>query len=123
MKLGVRKEPEPRGCGGGQRSRAEAALPLGRNVTSRRGERYVQTQLQPRARSAVAEGQHRDVVEDRVLVVGALQVVVGDLGAEVVDVVKADVAGEELEELRQLQVGAALQRGVGVAPVARELSQ
>ena len=35
--------------------------------------------------------------------------------------VEADVAAEELEELRQLQVGAALQRGVGVAPALPRL--
>ena len=57
-------------------------------------------------------------MEDLVLVVGALQVVVGDLGAQVVDVVEADVAGEELERLRQLQVGAAAQRRVRVAPAS-----
>jgi hypothetical protein len=52
----------------------------------------------------VAHAEHRHVMEDRALVVGALEVVVGDLGAEMVNVMEADVAGEELEELRQLQV-------------------
>ena len=66
---------------------------------------------------AVDNAEHRNVMEDRALVVGALEVVVGDLGAEMVDVMKADVAGEELEELRKLQVGASLQGGVGVAPL------
>ena len=62
------------------------------------------------------DGEHRHVVKDLVLVVGALQVVVRDPRVEVVDVVQADVAGEELQRLRQLQVRAALKRGVVVAP-------
>ena len=61
------------------------------------------------------------VVEDRVLLVRALQVVVGDARAEVVDVVEADVAGAELQHPRQLQVGAAAQRRLGVAPVLAAL--
>lgn len=47
---------------------------------------------------AVDDAEHRNVVEDRALVMGTLEVVVGDLGAEMVDMVKADVAGEELED-------------------------
>ena len=50
---------------------------------------------------------------------GALEVVVGDAGGEVVDVVQADIAGEELQHLRQLQVRAALQRRLVVAPRTR----
>jgi hypothetical protein len=57
------------------------------------------------------------LVEDRVLVVGTLQVVVRDARAEVVHVVQADVPREELQHLRQLEVGAAPQRRVGIAPV------
>jgi hypothetical protein len=57
---------------------------------------------------AIDNAEHRDVMEDRALVVGALEVVVGDLGAEMVDMVKTDVAGEELEDLGELQVGASL---------------
>jgi len=60
-------------------------------------------------------------VEDRVVVVRALKVVVGDACAEVVDVMQADVAREELQELWQLQITAAAQRGVRVAPVAGAL--
>src|ERR1700710_128103 len=78
-------------------------------------------QLEADRAQAVADAEDRDVVEDLVLVVGPLEVVVGDLGAEVVDVVEADVAGEELEQLRQLQIGAALQGSVVVAPVLRVL--
>jgi hypothetical protein len=40
--------------------------------------------LEPDRTQPVANGQHRDVVEDRVLIVGALQVVVGDFCAEMV---------------------------------------
>ena len=54
------------------------------------------------------------------LVVGRLQVVVRNLRVQVMDVVQADVAGEELQPLRQLQEGAALQRRVGVAPLLRD---
>jgi hypothetical protein len=36
--------------------------------------------------------------------------VVRDAGIEVVDVVEADVAGEPLQQARQLEVGAALER-------------
>jgi hypothetical protein len=60
-------------------------------------------------------------VEHRVRVVGALEVVVRDLGAQVVYVVQADVAGEELKRLGQLQVGAAAQRRVGVGPLVGAL--
>ena len=44
-----------------------------------------------RGTQAVARVSARDVVEDRVLVVGALQVVVRDLRAQVMDVMEADV--------------------------------
>ena len=77
--------------------------------------------LEPDRAGAVPCGQHRDLPEDRILVVRALQVVVRDLGAQVVDVVEADVAGEELEGLRQLQVGAPAQRRVRVAPALAAL--
>jgi hypothetical protein len=39
--------------------------------------------------------------------------------AQVVDVVKADVAGDELQPPRELEVGAPLQRRIGVAPGER----
>ena len=60
--------------------------------------------------------QGRDVVEDRVVVVGALEVVIGDPWAEVVDVVQPDVAREELKDLWQLQVRAAPKSGRRVGP-------
>src|SRR6266513_4012664 len=73
-------------------------------------------ELQPQGADPVRQRERRHAVEEGVLVMGPLQVVVRDACAEVVDVVQADVAGEELEHLRQLQVRRALERGVGVAP-------
>src|ERR687887_1860956 len=78
-------------------------------------------QLEPGRAQTVPDRQSRHVVEDRVLVMRALQVVVRDLGAEVVDVVQADVAREELQHLRELEIAAAPQRGIGVAPAVGAL--
>ena len=66
---------------------------------------------------AVPQGHHRSLPELRVLVVAALEPVVGDPGAQVVDVVQADVRGEPLEDLRELQEGRAEEGGVVVVPV------
>ena len=74
-------------------------------------------QLQANRADALPEGEDRDLVEDLVVVVRALEVVVRDARVQVVDVVQADVPGEELQRLRQVQVGAALERRLGVAPV------
>ena len=73
-------------------------------------------ELEAGAAQRLAGREDGDLLEDLVLVVGALQVVVGDAGAQVVDVVEADVAGEELEGLRELQVAAAAQRRLRVVP-------
>src|SRR4029079_6651851 len=78
-------------------------------------------ELEPGAAQRLPEGKDRDLREDLVLIVGALQVVVGDAGAQVVDVVEADVAGEELEGLRKLQVAAAAERRLRVVPGAAVL--
>lgn len=51
-------------------------------------------ELQLHAPDPVPQRERRDLGEDRVGVVRVLEVVVGDPGAEVVDVVQADVAGE-----------------------------
>src|SRR4051794_25722800 len=59
-------------------------------------------ELQARGATAVPEGDYGHVVEHRHLVVRALQVVIGDPGVQVVDVMEPDVAGEELEHLREL---------------------
>ena len=63
-----------------------------------------------------SDGDRRDAGEDGVGVVGALQVVVRDPRVEVMDMVQTDVAGEELQHSRELQIGAAPQSGIGVAP-------
>ena len=78
--------------------------------------RLLVPQLQPRRAHAVPQRDRGDGLEDGVLVVRALEVVVGDPRVEVVHVVQADVAGEELQRLRELEVGAAAQRRVGERP-------
>lgn len=78
-------------------------------------------QLQGHRFQALPESHDGDVMKNRILVESLLQVVVGDLGAEMVDVVKADIAREPLEYLRQLVVGTALQRGERILPVGMVL--
>ena len=85
--------------------------------------RVLVPELEPHRAQTVPQRQRRHVVEHRVVVVRGLEVVVGDPRVEVMDVVQPDVAGEELQHLRQLQVGAAAQRGVGVGPVAVALPE
>src|SRR5205823_5214055 len=74
-------------------------------------------QLEPHRPEPVPQRKRWHPVEDRILLVGALQVVVGDACVEVVHVMEADVAGEELKHPRQAQVGAATQRRFPVTPV------
>src|SRR4051794_2873667 len=86
---------------------------LGRR--SRLGEReepaaLVVHQLEPRGPYGVPEREGRDLLEDGVRLVRAREVVVRDAGAQVVEVVVADVAGEEVEHLRKLEVGATPER-------------
>src|SRR5918997_168423 len=78
-------------------------------------------ELESRGAQPVPQGERRDVVENRILVVRALEVVVRDLRGQVVHVVEPDVAREELERLRQAEVRASAQGGVGVAPALRAL--
>src|SRR5205807_7015125 len=61
-------------------------------------------ELQAQSANPIPQGQRWRFVEDGILIVSALQVVVGDFGVHVVHVVKPYVAGEELEDPRQLQV-------------------
>src|SRR5437764_6307955 len=63
---------------------------------------FLVVELEPQGADAVPERERRRVVEDRVLVVGALEVVVGDAGAQMVDMVEPDVSGEELKDRGQL---------------------
>ena len=71
--------------------------------------------------NTVSDRHRRDAGEDGVGVVGALQVVVRDPGVEVMDMMQTDVAGEELQQLRELQIRAATQRGLGIAPLTLAL--
>src|ERR1700722_2920076 len=61
-------------------------------------------QLELNGPQAVPQRQRRHLVEDGIVVVRALQVVVGDPSIQVVDVVQSDVAGEKLERLGQFQI-------------------
>ena len=60
-------------------------------------------ELQPHALYPVPQRQPRDLAEDWVGVVRPLQVVVGDPGREVVDVVQANVAGENCSTFGSLR--------------------
>src|SRR5205085_11548287 len=73
-------------------------------------------ELEAYGAESIPERQGRNVVEGRIVVVRSLQVVVRDPGVEVVQVMQADVPGEELKHLWQSEVGAAAQRRIGVAP-------
>src|SRR4051794_23213351 len=74
-------------------------------------------QLEPQCSQCLPQRNRRHVAEDRCLVVSALQLVVRDLGAEVMDVVKADVPREELQDLGEPEIGASPQSGVRVRPL------
>jgi len=60
-------------------------------------------ELEPDGAQAIPQAQRGHLVEDRILVVGTLQVVVRDACAEVVHVVEADVPREELQPLGSLR--------------------
>ena len=77
--------------------------------------------LEPDRDGAVPCAQHRDVPEDWILVMRALQVVVGDACIEVMHMVKTDVAREELKRPWQAHVRASAQRGFCVAPIVGAL--
>ena len=64
----------------------------------------------------ISERESRHASEHRVGVVGSLKVVVWNTRVEMVDVVKADVAGKELQQPRQFQIRAAAHGGVGITP-------
>src|SRR3954463_2010892 len=73
-------------------------------------------ELEPRRMKAVAEGELSHVHRLRRLIVRGLEVVIGDTCTQVMDVVETDVAGEVLQQPRQLQVGASVHRCLVVAP-------
>src|SRR5690606_4444965 len=74
-------------------------------------------QRQARGRDAVEDPQVNDTLEQLVLLVARLQVVVGYPGAQVMDVVEPDVAGDPLQHLGELVVRAALHRRERVVPL------
>src|SRR4051794_20369713 len=78
-------------------------------------------ELQARGPYAIGDRQRRNGAEQVEFLVRASEVVVRDSGAEVVDVVVADVASEVAQQRGQLQERAAADRGVGVVPVAAVL--
>ncbi len=72
---------------------------------------------------AGAQGDRRHGLEKRLGLVAFLEVVIRNARAQVVDVVKADVAGEPLEHPRQLVIRAALQRAAAAKSHSSERSQ
>src|SRR6478609_10433662 len=71
-------------------------------------------QLQPRRAQPLLQRELRHGLETVGSLVRGLQVVVRDPDAEVMHVVEADVAGEEPQDARQLQVRASRERSVVV---------
>lgn len=63
------------------------------------------------------ESDRFHLVKHRIRAMAAFEVVVGNPGAEMVDVVEPNIAGKPLQDLRQFVEGAALQGGGGVIPV------
>src|SRR5688500_11417006 len=74
-------------------------------------------EAKPERSQAGYQRDGRDLLKQPVALVTSLQVVVGNARAQVVDVMKADVARQPLQHLRQLVVGAAAQCGRRVVPV------
>jgi hypothetical protein len=76
-------------------------------------------ELEAHRSQTTSESENRHAIEHRVLVVRLLEVVVRNLCVEMMDVVQADVSGEEPQHLRELEIRAAIERGVDVAPARR----
>src|SRR5690606_38096693 len=70
---------------------------------------------------ALADPDRPDVAEQLAAAMARLEMVVRHAGAEMVDVVEADVAAEELEDAREPVEGAALESGIHVVPVVASL--
>src|SRR5436189_4930047 len=66
---------------------------------------------------AAAQRHGFDLLKQRVRLVASLQIVIGNARAEMVDMVKADVAGKPLQDLRKFVERTALQRCGGEVPV------
>src|SRR4051812_29878245 len=65
-----------------------------------------------------AQAKRRFFLKGRHRLVAAVQTIIRDSRREMVDVVKSDIAGEPMKDLRQLQDGRAFQGGAGEAPLA-----
>src|SRR6202789_3576718 len=78
---------------------------------------------QAKRRSLQTRGQRNwlDLREEFIRVVTLLQVVVGNEGAQMVDMMKTDIAREPLQDSRQLIERAALQCGFRVIPLVAAL--
>src|SRR5689334_9747036 len=101
------------------------SLSLGRVVTGLGGAieaheltRFLIPQRQPKRGEALAKRDDGGAMKHRVLGVASPKVVIRNARAEVVHVMKADAAGEPLQDRRKLEVRAALDRRRGVVPVS-----
>src|SRR3954451_10328193 len=112
-----RRRPSPRAeSGGGGYSRAGARVGEGDQPAA-----LLVPELQAGRPHAIGDRQRRNGAEQVELVVRASEVVVGDSGAEVVDVVVADVASEVAQHGGKVQKRAAADGRIGVVPVAAVL--
>jgi len=62
------------------------------------------------------KGDGLDRAEKRFGAMALFEVIIGDVRAEVMDVMETDVAGKPLEEPRQFVKGTPFQRGLGIVP-------
>ncbi len=72
--------------------------------------------MKPGRVQAAPERDGLHILENRMRSVTSLQIIIGDAGAEVMDVVKANIAREPLESLGQTVERTALERGNCVIP-------
>src|SRR5579872_6689726 len=73
-------------------------------------------QLQRCAGQALPEGESRNLLQRRILVKAFLQVVIGNLAVEMVNMVQSDVCSEPLKQRGKLVVGTAGEPGVEITP-------
>ena len=74
-------------------------------------------QMQTHRLQAGPRRERLDLLEDRVFIVAALELVVGDAWAEMMDVVEADIAADPLKQPGELVVRRALHRRCSEIPV------
>ena len=65
---------------------------------------------------AGAQGNRFDIAENFVLIVSRFQIVIGDLGAQMVDMVETNVAAKPLQQFGQLEIGGTFESGPFVIP-------